>query len=307
MGRTARSTKPAKPLTVFARLFQEAYQWAADNGKLDRGRHETSFGALCGTDVRNIRRWRFNVLPKRGNWETARNRLAKIGLDQTKLEALERAWSEPNAAGLESTKAAPDGASATARPVQIIPDNRFPKLCSVSLEIPEQGTSRDDFIVTGEVRFGRAPDVIDGKPVTIGIRRAVLLPASKYCHVKPASLYRPPCTNAAKDEGAEQIIFQANGDDPEAVLDGDQLQGQTLARFVATGGSAAGSPEVNVFLQLETVNDLRVVLNCEMRGRSAAQKKLAQMWIALQVARTVRETDGSLRIGACELLWRDET
>ncbi|WP_128916088.1 hypothetical protein [Bradyrhizobium nanningense] len=301
-----RSTKPARPETVFSRLLNEVYDWAVENELLGTY-HESDFAKICRTNVKTIRRWRDSIThPKRGMWTAAREGLARKGLDKTKLEALDRAWKEPTAADPELTTKTTDGASAaTARPVKVIPCNPFPKLCSVQLDIPEQGTSRNDFIVTGEVRFERAPDVIQGEPVTIGIRRAVLLPMPKNCRVKPTSLYRPSCTKAANDQGAEQIIFQASGNEPEAVLKGDQLRGETLARFV-TDGSVSGSPEVNVLLQLETANDLCVVLNRKKRGRSAAQKKLAEHWIALQVARTVRESDGSLRIGSCELLWSDK-
>lgn len=296
-----RPTKPDAP-TDFVRLLREAQRWAARKRQFGN-RHESRFADVCGTNVKTLRRWFEGDRPKRDNWETAKDGLLQIGLDQTKLEALHRAWSMGSDAALASTKTATDGASATARPVEVIPRNPFPKLCSVHLEIPEQGSSQDDFIVTGEIRFARAPDEVDGEPVTVAIRRAVLLPVSKNCYVKPASLYRP--ANAAGDEGAEQAIFQAKGDDPDAALEGDQLKGGTLGRFVATGEAAAGSPEVNVLLQLETVNDLRVTLNREMRCRSAAQKKLAESWIALQLTRTVREPDGSLRIGACALRWRN--
>jgi hypothetical protein len=172
--------------------------------------------------------------------------------------------------------------------------------------VPEQGSSRDDFIVNGEVRFARTPDVVDGEPVTVGVRRAVLLPVLRNCYLKPGSMYRPPRAGATDGEGAAQAVFQVKEDDPDAVLEGNQLKGETLGRFVATGEPAADPPEVDIRLQLETANDLHFALGRALRGRSAAQKKLAENWIAQQLAGAVRESDGSLRIGACMVGWKRE-
>ncbi len=90
------------------------------------------------------------------------------------------------------------------------PDNPFPKMCFVNLEVPRQVSSRDDFQVTGEVRFGRAPDVVDGNRVTVGVRRTVLLPVPKNCNIVPTSIYRPPragIDTSGGNEGAAQVVF----------------------------------------------------------------------------------------------------
>src|SRR3954451_12123647 len=136
------------------------------------------------------------------------------------------------------------------RPFEIVSLNPFPKLCSVNLEMPEQGTSWDDFIVIGELRFARAPDVVDNQPVTVGVRRAVLLPVCTNCYVKPGSLHRPSRPGAVDSDGAAQAVFRVNEDDSTAVLEGDQLKGEMLVRFVAAGEPVAGSPEVSIILQL---------------------------------------------------------
>ena len=302
-------TKRDKPdKTAFASLFDEAFRWLAANNKLgDSGRHEAAFAKLCGSHVKNIRRWRGSVnWPNKDSWETARNCLSQAGLDSTKLEALCDAWSGGSNAAAAASHAATDRTTTSARPFEIVPRNPFPKLCSVNLDVPDQGSSRDDFIVNGELRFARAPDIVDNVRITVGVRRAVLLPVLKYCSIKTRSLYRPPRADATDGEGAEQAVFQAKEDEPNVVLEGDQLKGETLGRFMSTGGSAAHPPEVDILLQLETANDLCVVLTGALRGRSAAQKKLAESWIAKQLARTVCEPDGSLRIGACMVRWKRE-
>jgi hypothetical protein len=294
----------------FACLLDDAFRWLAANDKLgESGRHEAAFAQLCGSQVRNIRRWRDALnRPNKDSWETAKNGLRRAGLDPTKLEDLCMAWSGVNKeVVLPSSHDTAVCSSTSSRPFEIVPQNPFPKLCIVNLDVPEQSSTPSDFIVTGELRFARTPDVVDGIPVIVGIRRAVLLPVSRNCYCKPGSLHRQPSSGAEADEGAARSVFHANGDSSEAVLEGDQLKGQTLARFLATGDPAVDSPEVDILLQLEAATDLSVVFRSQLRGRSWAQKKLAENWIARQLTRTLQEPDGSLRIGACIVRWRRGT
>ena len=193
------------------------------------------------------------------------------------------------------------------RDVAIIPNNNFPKLCSLDLDVPDQGSSPDDFVVIGEIRFARAPDVIEGRAVMIGVRRAVLLPVLKGYRVKPGSLYRPSRQRGYQPEGAGQVVFRAPADPPSGILEGDQMAGETLGRFLTTGEGTDKRPEVEFQLHLENPNDLRITLEGDTSKFSATQVKLAQAWVAQQIAQTVAEPDGSLRIGACTVRWKHKS
>ena len=84
----AKSTK-----SPFAQRFDDAFRWLASRGKLKANTHESEFAKICGTDIRNIRRWRDGPhAPNRTKWETARIGLAKAGLPQVMLDALAEAW-----------------------------------------------------------------------------------------------------------------------------------------------------------------------------------------------------------------------
>jgi hypothetical protein len=287
----------------FARLLNEAFQWLAEKGLLEKpNRHETSFAKICGTDLKNTRRWRDGeVMPQRDNWETAKIGLARARLDRSLLSALQDAWAGKKN---ETVPSRPLSISNDAH-CYTSPYNPFPKICFINLDVPVQGSSSDDFIVMGELRFALAPDLIDREHVTVGVRRAVLLPDTKNCHVKVGSLFRPKVADAGPDRGggAAQVIFLAEGQDPSAVLEGDQFKGEALGRFIATGDAAGNAPKIDVLVQIETANDLCVSLTSELPDRSISQKKMAEKWVALQMSRTIQEVDGSLRIAACSIKW----
>jgi hypothetical protein len=298
--------KPAKrDKQTFASLFDEVFRWLAANNKLGtHGRHETALATVCKTSVKNIRRWRDGSnAPKRDSWETAKNGLSQTGISEEGLRSLDSAWTYANASKLSPSSSETSRVRLGGRPYSIVPRNPFPKLCVVGLDIPEQGCSTEDFIVTGEIRFARAPDVVDDEPMTVGIRRAVLLPVASNCYVKPGSLYRPASDGQLAGNGAGQTIFEAGTKDLWSVLEGDQLKGGTLARFLASGEPDASPPAVDVLVQLEGPRDLCVTLTGELKNRSPAQRKLAERWIAEQLGRTVQETDGSLRVASCSLRW----
>jgi hypothetical protein len=158
----------------------------------------------------------------------------------------------------------------------------------------------------GELRFARAPDVVDTEQITVGVRRAVMLPLLTDCRAKVGSLYRPTVPpNGA--EGAAQIVFSAEAAHAADVLEGDQLKGEALGRFVATGDTAGSSPTVDVLVQIENAVDLCVSFVNALPGRSITQRKIAEKWIALQISRTIQEPDGSLRIASCAVRWKSDS
>ena len=290
---------------AFAKLLRDAFDWLVNVNKLPHGRHEAALASLCGTSVKNVRRWRDGSnVPKRDSWETAKAGLSQAGLPKATVEHLDLVWLEVTTIAIPASRL-PTANAAPVRLYSIIPYNPFPKLCFINLDIPEQGSSCDDFIAIGELRFARAPDQVDTESVTVGVRRAVLLPVAENCVVKLGSLHRPNISGSTGNKSAGQVVFEAVGDE-RAVLEGDQLKGEAFARFIAMDESSSDPPSVEVLVQLETAADLHVALQGDLQGRSVTQRKLAERWIAQQLARTIREPDGSLRLGGCTLRWKSK-
>jgi hypothetical protein len=266
----------------------------AQQGKLgDAGRHQSAFAQICGTRVKNVQRWLAGTHPQRDQWATARNGLSKKGVDEAVLALIEEALHSGKRGPQDTGPFSSPSSSNTTFYVEHL--NPLPKLCYLALAVPEQASSPNDFVVTGELRFSLASDRIGKRQVDIGLRRAVLLPHTAHCYIQPGSLYRP-----LGSHGAGHIVLEADKSDRSAVLEEDQLKGATLARLIAADDST--DPPVAEFkVQLEAASDLFVRLKGDFSGRSISQEKLAGRWIAQQLSKTFQDEDGSLRVSTCRI------
>ncbi len=302
-----RSDKSRKEASAVA--LKAALKWLIDNKRLRRDRNfENKFAAICGggqnatLELRTMRRWLDGKsIPQKANWTIAINGLREAGLDPLLLQKLEEIWSgsspsnETSANNILCDTEFPN--------VTINPNNPFPRMCFINLEVPEQGSSPEDFFIIGELRFARTSDMVDGKEVLIGVKKAALLPIPKNCRLKIGSLYRPVRHGLSEAEGAAQVIFQADQGDTNSILQGDQLKGETLGRFVAINRGGAKFPELDVEVHIESPSDLHVEFANKLPSRSLAQRKLAEKWITDQIAHSLKEHDGTFRIASCSIRW----
>ncbi|MBO3760362.1 hypothetical protein [Ciceribacter sp. L1K22] len=286
----------------FSELLRLALSALAQAGALGTsGRPQASFSAKCSISTKTLRRWLDGERPQADKWENAKAVLLQLGHPPAKVEEMDQSWAL-------STSCNPSEISAfhyddiAEHSVEVRPVTPFPKLCSILAEVPEQGSSPKDFILVGEIRFSRAPDIVDDRRITLGVRRAVVLPVPTNCYVKPGSLHRQ--SSNAPSLGAAQTIYYA-GDEPGSILQGDQLQGETLVRLAALDDDTVSElPSVDLHIQLEHVGDLCVELVDLPKGRSLAQRKLAEHWLKHQLANIILEQDGSWRLASCHIRWK---
>lgn len=311
------SANQAKPASARKRAFgsalSEALKWLTDNGKIAaisvRAQQE-EFTKICANDkynpipFRKLCRWLSGEsLPQRRNWDVARRGLENAGLEDSFIQRLDQLRIAADHIDSPISTDTPDVENDVDD--DFIPDidieNRYPKLCYLNFEIPEQGCSYKDFVIAGELRFARMRDKVDTRDVIVGIKRASMLPITINCRVKPGSLFRP-ADNRSDDTGAAHSVFRVHDND-KSFLIGDQIKGETIGRFVNSNKDGIREVNVEIKIMLESSWDIWINFSDKLVGKSDAQRKIAEKWLADQFLRYLAEEDESLMISSCKIRW----